>query len=106
MPSSNPIYSPIKFYINMTKEEIARALSDKTNLDVFDSTKLIDIILGIMGNAMCEGRNIYIRGFGTFQIVTRQGHAAYDFQKKKPIITEPITTVKFKPSKMLIIKKP
>lgn len=52
----------------MTKTELTEALSKELNLPLSTTTGIISTILDSMMNALANGENIEIRGFGSFTI--------------------------------------
>ena len=52
----------------MTKAELTTALSEELNLPIRTTSALIDTILESMTNALTNGENIEIRGFGSITI--------------------------------------
>jgi integration host factor subunit beta len=52
----------------MTKSELTEALSKELNLSTSETTGIISTILDSMTNALANGDNIEIRGFGSFTI--------------------------------------
>ncbi len=53
---------------NMNKSELTEALSKELNLSTSETTDIISTILDSMTNALANGENIEIRGFGSFTI--------------------------------------
>jgi integration host factor subunit beta len=52
----------------MNKSELTEALSKELNFPLSTTTGIISTILGSMTNALANGDNIEIRGFGSFTI--------------------------------------
>ncbi|MBU4237535.1 MAG: integration host factor subunit beta [Proteobacteria bacterium] len=52
----------------MTKAELTEFLSKELNLSIRTTTGIINTILDSMTNALANGENIEIRGFGSFTI--------------------------------------
>lgn len=52
----------------MTKADMIAALAQKENLTPQDAAEVINIILASMTNALKNGDNVEIRGFGSFSI--------------------------------------
>ncbi len=50
----------------LTRADLADALHRDVGLSRMDSAKLVEQILGHMCNALAEGENVKISGFGTF----------------------------------------
>ena len=52
----------------MTKSELTEELSKELNLSTSETAGIISTILDSMTNALANGENIEIRGFGSFTI--------------------------------------
>ncbi len=52
----------------MNKSELIEALSAELNLSSQESTSIIGTILESMTNALVNGENVEIRGFGSFTV--------------------------------------
>ena len=72
----------------MTKLEIARELAERKDMPLADAIKAVDGVIDIMKDAFKNGRNVYLRGLGSFVIKER---------KEKE--------VKFNQSQSLIVKQ-
>jgi len=55
----------------MTKVEIVRKISEKTGLDQKEVMVIVEAFMSVVRNSMYEGKNIYLRGFGTLYIKRR-----------------------------------
>ncbi len=55
----------------MTKEELAREVSDRTGVSRKVARSVLVSLLDVITEQLCEGDSIYLRGFGCFQ--TREG---------------------------------
>lgn len=52
----------------MTKLEIARELAERKDMPLADAIKAVDCVIDIMKDAFKNGRNVYLRGLGSFAI--------------------------------------
>lgn len=86
----------------MTKNEIADALCNRIP-DLAKSTALhvVDGYSDILSDAFATGQNIYLRGFGTFEVKATKEKKARDINKGTTVIIPAGRTVKFKPCKQL-----
>jgi len=86
----------------MTKNEIADALCNRVP-DLAKSTALhvVDGFSDILSEAFASGKNIYLRGFGTFEVKATKEKKARDINKGSAVIIPAGRTVKFKLSKQL-----
>lgn len=93
----------------MTKDQLAKATSDslfrETREDISPATvkAVIDHVMGNIQKALKQGEQIYLRGFGTFQIVERKEKVARNIGKNEPLLVPAHKIVKFKPSKQFTL---
>lgn len=92
----------------MIKSELAQALSaymDEGGVSLTNSeaTKAIDGIIEIIGSELKHGRPVFLRGFGTFQIVKRKAKAARNIKLNQTILIPERKVIKFKPSQYLTV---
>ncbi len=86
----------------MTKSDLVNEIAIKTGLDKIVVQETVETFFRVVKNSMAGGQNIYIRGFGTFQVKKRAAKKARNIQKNTTInITEHFVP-KFKPSKEFI----
>ncbi len=56
----------------MTKSELIQQLADKnTHLYMRDIEKIVETVLGEIGNALVRGDRVELRGFGAFSVKSR-----------------------------------
>ena len=55
----------------MTKAEIIAEISNKTGLEKVDVQETVEAFFKVVKNAMIEGENVYVRGFGSFVVKKR-----------------------------------
>ena len=87
----------------MTKQDLAKQLPEKANINISvqQDSDAIDTLMGIMYDAFIEGKNIYLRGFGTFKVATLKPKVARNIGAGTAIQLPERTTVKFIPCKNL-----
>ena len=56
----------------MTKLEISRELAERKDMPLADAIKAVDGVIDIMKDAFKNGRNVYLRGLGSFVIKERK----------------------------------
>lgn len=54
----------------MTKNEIADHIVSTTTLSRSQAIKAIDGVFEAIGNSLCKGESVYVRGFATFKAYT------------------------------------
>ncbi len=80
----------------MNKSELIEKLSQKLDLPHRDATAITNIIITTMTDALAEGNNIEIRGFGSFTI---KQYEAYEGRNPKTG-----KTIRVKPKKLPFFK--
>lgn len=86
----------------MVKSELISLIAEKLNsLPVKDVEIGINQILECMGNELCKGGRIEIRGFGSFCLHYRPARNAHNPKTGEKVATIPKHTPHFKPGKEL-----
>lgn len=86
----------------MVKSELINIIAGKlNNLPVKDVELGINQILECMGNELCDGGRIEIRGFGSFCLHYRPARNAHNPKTGEKVATIPKHTPHFKPGKEL-----
>ena len=89
----------------MTKLEISRELADRSRLSISDAMRSTDAFFDILKDAFANGRDIFVRVFGTFKVIERKPKVARDIRKGTQVIIPARKTVKFIPSNQLTVKQ-
>ena len=55
----------------MTKADIVNEISEKTGIEKIAVQASVEAFMKSIRNAMIEGKNVYLRGFGTFVVKKR-----------------------------------
>ena len=55
----------------MTKADIIAQVSDETGLERLEVQKTVEAFMSTVKNAMTNGSNVYLRGFGSFVVKER-----------------------------------
>ena len=76
----------------MTKSDVINEISEKTGIDKLDVQASVEAFFSVVKTSMADGKNIYVRGFGSF------------VNKKRAIVIEEHYVPSFKPSKIFIDK--
>lgn len=61
---------------NVTKKDLVETISEKTGLTQVDTKIVVESFLDSVANALSEGTNIEIRGFGRFKIKKKRARTA------------------------------
>jgi len=92
----------------MTKADLVEKIVEKTGLTRTDVAVVVDNFLEAVKNAMKEGNNLEIRGFGTFKIKSRKARKARNPRTGEEVPVPDRKVPVFKPSnefKELIIQQ-
>ena len=89
----------------MTKLEIARELAERKDMPLADAIKAVDGVIDIMKDAFKNGRNVYLRGLGSFVIKERKEKTGRNPRTGEFIIIPAHKEVKFNQSQSLIVKQ-
>ncbi len=88
----------------MTKLDIVNEISDKTGIDRFMVSESLESFFKVVKNNISNGKNIYIRGFGTFLVKKRAKKVARNISKNTFVEVGEHFVPKFKPSKIFVDK--
>jgi DNA-binding protein HU-beta len=88
----------------MTKADLVNEISVKTGLDKVMVQETIETFFKVVKNSVASGNNIYLRGFGTFEVKKRAPKVARDIRNNTSIMVAEHYIPKFKPSKEFIEK--
>lgn len=89
----------------MTKLEISRELAERKDMPLADAIKAVDGVIDIMKDAFKNGRNVYLRGLGSFIIKERKERTGRNPRTGEVIIIPAHKEVKFNQSQSLIVKQ-
>lgn len=88
----------------MTKQEIVNEISRKTGIEKTTVMTTVEALMENIKGSMIKGNNVYLRGFGTFEIVKRAKKTARNISKNTTLIIPEHNIPKFKPSKEFVKK--
>lgn len=83
----------------MTKAEIVSKISDKTGVEKREVMAIVEAFMSVAKNSMCEGKNIYLRGFGTLYIKKRAKKPGRIISRNTTIMIPAHNIPAFKPAK-------
>ena len=83
----------------MTKAEIVSKITEKTGIEKVAVTAIVEEIMESIRTNMAEGDNVYLRGFGTFQIVERKEKIGRNISKNTSVVIPAHKIPRFKPAK-------
>jgi DNA-binding protein HU-beta len=83
----------------MTKADIINEISEKTGVEKLAVQATIESFMKVVKNHMADGKNIYLRGFGTFLVKKRAEKTGRNISKNETIIIPAHFIPAFKPAK-------
>ncbi|MBN9302530.1 MULTISPECIES: HU family DNA-binding protein [Dysgonomonas] len=83
----------------MTKAEVVNEIAKNTGIDKATSLKIVESFMEIVKDSLSGGKNIYLRGFGSFIIKQRAEKTARNISKNTTIIIPAHVIPAFKPSR-------
>lgn len=83
----------------MTKADVVTEIAKKTGIEKYSIMVVIEELMNVVKTHMTAGENIYLRGFGTFEVIERKEKTARNIKKCETIIVPAHKIPKFKPSK-------
>lgn len=82
----------------MTKAEIVKQIAEKTGIEKETVSAIVENFMEQVRSSMIHGENIYLRGFGTFQLKRRAEKVARNISQNTTIVIPAHTVPAFKPS--------
>lgn len=83
----------------MTKADIINEIIATTGVAKKDATVAVEAMMKVVKDAMCNGENVYLRGFGTFLVKRRAEKTARNISKNTTLIIPAHNFPAFKPAK-------
>lgn len=89
----------------MTKNEMARALADATNLTIVAASEAVDVLFnpqtGVIASELAAGREVNVAGFGKFTVRERAARMGKNPSTGEPLQIAAAKVPGFKPGKTL-----
>lgn len=86
----------------MTKADIVNEIVKKTGLEKSAVLSTIENFMEVVKDNMAEGKNVYLRGFGSFVVKVRREKTARNISKNTSIKIPAHTVPTFKPSRVFL----
>lgn len=86
----------------MTKHDIVIAISDKTGIERTVVQATVEEIMHSIKDSLAQGENVYLRGFGTFEIIQRAEKLGRNISKNTTVVIPAHNIPKFKPCKEFV----
>ena len=88
----------------MTKADIVNEISKNTGIEKVTVQKTVEALMETVKDSLQEGKNVYLRGFGSFVVKRRAEKTARNISKNTTIIIPAHNTPSFKPAKTFVSK--
>ncbi len=86
----------------MTKAEIVTEIANKTGIEKVAVQATVESFMEAIKNSMVNGKNVYLRGFGSFTIKKRAEKTGRNISKNTTIIIPAHNIPAFKPAKTFV----
>ena len=81
----------------MTKVQLVRAISKETGIDQPTVLATVESFMNVVKDSLISKENVYLRGFGTFDLKHRAKKTARNISKNTTIIIDAHNITHFKP---------
>jgi DNA-binding protein HU-beta len=88
----------------MTKADIVNEISKNTGIEKVTVQKTVEAFMETIKGSLVKGKNVYLRGFGSFVVRKRAEKTARNISKNTTIIIPEHFIPSFKPSKTFTSK--
>ena len=88
----------------MTKAEIVNEISRNTGIEKIAVSKTVEAFMKTVKDSLVDGKNVYLRGFGSFIVKERAEKTARNISKNTTIIIPAHNIPSFKPAKTFVAK--
>mgnify|MGYP006077193715 FL=1 len=86
----------------MTKADIVAEIAEKTGLEKVDVQTTVEAFMEEVKTSLETGKNVYLRGFGSFVIKERAEKTGRNISKNTTIIIPAHNIPSFKPAKVFM----
>jgi DNA-binding protein HU-beta len=88
----------------MTKADIVNEVSKDTGIEKLTVQKAVEAFMETVKDSLVEGKNVYLRGFGSFVVKKRAEKTARNISRNTTIIIPSHNIPSFKPAKTFVSK--
>ena len=85
----------------LTKNDIVRTLSEKYEVELASTRRIVQGTLDMMLEALLQGDKVELRNFGVFEVIDRKGRIARNPKSRQEVFIPERKVVKFKPGKVM-----
>ena len=88
----------------MTKADIVTKISEETGVDKDTVLTVVEAFMATVKNSLSSGKEVFLRGFGSFIIKTRKQKIARNISKNTSIVIPEHNIPAFKPAKSFALQ--
>lgn len=88
----------------MTKADIVNEISKNTGIEKVTVLKTVEAFMETVKDSLVSGKNVYLRGFGSFVVKKRAEKTARNISKNTTIIIPTHYVPSYKPAKTFVSK--
>lgn len=88
----------------MTKADIVNEIAKKTGFEKVTVQGTVEALMETVKESLVDGKNVYLRGFGSFIVKKRAKKTARNISKNTTMTIEPHYIPAFKPAKTFVTK--
>ncbi len=88
----------------MTKNDIVNQIAERTGIEKIAVQATVEAFMKSVKNTLSEGKNVYLRGFGSFIVKQRAEKTGRNISKNTTIIIPAHKIPAFKPAKTFVEK--
>ncbi|GAP68620.1 bacterial nucleoid DNA-binding protein [Bacteroidales bacterium 6E] len=88
----------------MTKADIVNEVSKNTGIEKLTVQKAVEAFMETVKDSLVDGKNVYLRGFGSFVVKKRAEKTARNISRNTTIIIPAHNIPSFKPAKSFVSK--
>lgn len=85
----------------LTRADLAETMNQKIGLSRAESAKIVEKILELMCDALADGENVKISGFGTFVLRDKNGRIGRNPKTGVEVPINPRRVLTFRPSQIM-----
>ena len=86
----------------MTKAEIVANISEKSGIEKADVLRVVEDFMVEVKDSLNQGKNVYLRGFGSFIVKERAEKTGWNISKNTTIKIPAHNIPAFKPAKVFV----
>ncbi|MGE4430845.1 MAG: integration host factor subunit alpha [Sphingobium sp.] len=85
----------------LTRADLAETMNQKIGLSRAESAKIVEKIIDLMCDALADGENVKISGFGTFVLRDKNGRIGRNPKTGVEVPINPRRVLTFRPSQIM-----